>query len=445
MLRAMNERFAAIGMRVPQVYLPRQGVDYGKWAVIACDQYTSEPEYWDSVESIVGGAPSTLRLTLPERYLDEPDVEARVETIVSTMDRYLSDAVVAPADEGFVLVRRTTGDDRVRTGLVAAIDLDAYDYSPTSRALIRATEGTIADRIPPRTRVRRRAALELPHVLVLYDDPDHSVLAEVSRESGQQRPLYDFSLMKSGGRITGRLIAERSAVESILRAFERLADPKLFAQRHESSDVLLFAVGDGNHSLAAAKAVWEELKQNGADRENHPGRYALVELVNIHDPGIHFEAIHRVLFGAGDRFADELSHDAALTVTAVTDFKTLQSMVSDQSEGQRFGVADAKGFRLVAFKNSSANLAAGSLQPMIDDFLARTKGARVDYVHGDETTRRLGQSERNCALFLPALSKSSFFETIVRDGCFPRKTFSMGEADEKRFYLEARKIVPEQE
>ena len=317
MLCAMNERFAAIGMRVPQVYLPREGVDYQKWAVIACDQYTSEPEYWDSVESIVGEAPSTLRLTLPERYLEEPDVEERVDAIISSMDSYLSEKIVRSVDEGFVLVRRVTGDGRVRTGLLAAIDLDAYDYSPTSRSLIRATEGTIAERIPPRTRVRRRAPLELPHVLVLYDDPDHSVLAGISRDPAALRPLYDFDLMKSAGRITASLIADEHSVESILKGFERLAEPRLFAERHGNGDVLLFAVGDGNHSLAAAKAVWDELKENGADPEQHPGRYALVELVNIHDEGIHFEAIHRVLFGAGDRFANELDRDPAMTLPSM--------------------------------------------------------------------------------------------------------------------------------
>jgi hypothetical protein len=327
--------------------------------------------------------------------------------------------------------------------LIAAIDLDSYDFSPTSRSLIRATEGTISERIPPRTRVRRGAPLELPHVLVLYADPKNTVLHSISPEERQLSPLYDFDLMNDGGHVSGYHVTDEGAIRTVLESFERLADPVDFEQRYRSKDVLLFAVGDGNHSLAAAKTVWEETKRTLPTEAivGHPGRYALVELINIYDPGLHFEAIHRVVFATGEDFLAEVTHKPDTRLTPVATFDEMLALVGDQSGGQRFGVASADGFSVVAFTEPVSSLAAGSLQPLLDDFARQNPRTRIDYIHGEESTRRLGQTSGNLGLFLPVISKADFFHTIVNDGTFPRKTFSMGEASDKRFYLEARSIV----
>lgn len=441
---SLTQRYAKLGLQVPRLMLPRRDLDYRSWAVIACDQFTSKPDYWESVESAVGDSPSTLRLMLPECYLGEPDVTTRVSAIHETMNRFLADGTLGEIGEGFVLVERRTLGGVPRWGLLATIDLEQYDYRPGSKALIRATEGTIPERIPPRTNVRRGAPLEVSHVLVLYDDPDNEILGEPLSRLKELKRLYDVELMMGSGRVIGYHLAAEDLLERVVEGFERLADPKRFSQRHRTKDVLLFAVGDGNHSLAAAKTVWEETKNALKLPPNsaHPGRYALVELINIHDRALQFEPIHRVLFRRGREFLRAIASSPHLSFRRIEDFSQMMGEASEQTLGQRVGVVSGEEIGVIEFGAPTSSLAAGTFQPLLDHFLEGNSGAAVDYIHGTESTLGLGRDPNNAAFFLPALAKSEFFSTIVRDGCFPRKTFSMGEAEEKRFYLEARRILP---
>jgi len=290
------KNYPSIGVQVPHVYLPRLGVDLGKWAVIACDQFTSQPEYWQKVEETVGSAPSTINLIFPEVYLDKPGAEERIRHIQRTMQDYLSEGLLVSYD-GMVFVERFTGG-KTRRGLVLALDLEQYDYNKGSHSLIRATEGTIIERLPPRIHIREDARLELPHILVLIDDPECTVIEPVESSKANMRELYDFELMAGSGHLNGYLVDDPSILAGVVKALEQLANPQTFSAKYDigmDRPVLLFAMGDGNHSLATAKAIWEKKKESlPAD---HPLRYALVEIENIHDPGLFFEPIHRVLFG----------------------------------------------------------------------------------------------------------------------------------------------------
>ncbi|MGB5063864.1 MAG: DUF1015 domain-containing protein, partial [Candidatus Competibacter sp.] len=291
--------FAQIALQIPTLLLPRAGTDLTRWAVVACDQYTSQPDYWARVEARVGEAPSTLRLILPEVYLGAADEAARIQAIQEAMRRYLADGVLAPQPPGLVLVERETVRGRTRWGLVVALDLEHYDFNPDAKTLIRPTEGTILERLPPRVRVRERAPLELPHVMVLIDDPQHLVIESLRSEP--LKPLYDVPLMLGGGRVRGWRLEHPMLMQWVVEQLARLADPTLFAERYGVTDepVLLYAMGDGNHSFATAKQIWENLKRAAPDPVaimNHPARHALVELVNLHDEGLEFEAIHRVAF-----------------------------------------------------------------------------------------------------------------------------------------------------
>lgn len=440
----LAERFARLGLQMPRILLPRNGVDLERWAVIACDQFTSDPAYWRRVEERVGNAPSTLRLMLPERYLEEADTAGRLKRIQAAMRSYLSDKILEEQEEGFILVKRRGAEGSVRHGLVAAIDLESYDYGRNSTALIRATEGTISERIPPRTSVRRGAPLEVSHVLVLYDDPDSGVLGPVLANEDSLETLYDFGLMEGSGHITGFRLGEDNLLAQMASGFERLADPAAFERRHGIRDVLLFAVGDGNHSLAAAKTVWEETKRTiaPADRSNHPGRFALVELVNIHDPGLRFEAIHRVLFKGAEEFLRRVRTYPGTILHELDASADISAQVRKASSTQKVGLVTKGRQGILELASPTSALAAGTLERILDDFLASNPGARVDYIHGEEATRSLGTEEGNIGFFLPALAKEEFFASIVKDGSLPRKTFSMGEAEDKRFYLEARRILP---
>ncbi len=442
--RDTTRRFESLGIRVPRVMLPRKEVDFQKWAVIACDQFTSDPSYWQRVERFVGANPSSLRLVLPELYLTEPDVAGRVAAILGSMNDYIERDIIEELDEGFVLVRRRTRSGAVRTGLLAAIDLEHYDYRSGATSLIRATEGTIPDRIPPRTMVRRGASLELPHVLVLYDDPTNKVVGRLESRVDEYRTLYDFDLMENSGHISGYHVADEDSIQTVFEEFSALADREQFTRRHNRKDVLLFAVGDGNHSLAAAKTVWEEIKSGGDAADDHPGRDALVELVNIHDPGLEFEPIHRVLFGGGERLLARIRETPGVRITPSDGYEDMIEQVSSQepTATHSVGLVTVDGFSLLRFDSPSAALPAASLGEFLDDFLRREANASLDYIHGEESTLNLGRKPGNVGFFLPPVAKSDFFEMIVRDGSFPRKTFSMGDADEKRFYLEARRIVP---
>lgn len=435
--------YDSIGVQIPQIYLPRPGVDLSKWAVIACDQFTSQPDYWEKVAQTVGDAPSTLNLIFPEVYLEEPGADERIRRIQAKMKEYLDSGLLVPY-EGMVYVERTVSGKR-RRGLVLALDLERYDYSKGSSSLIRATEGTIIERLPPRMRIREGAPLELPHILVLIDDPQRTVIEPVEEAKTRLKPLYDFELMAGSGHIQGFLVEDLTLERSVIQALEALAEPEAFAKRYGLSGrppVLLFAMGDGNHSLATAKAIWEKVKpQVGM---NHPARYALVEIENVHDEGLAFEPIHRVLFNLKRDILAEMKERFGDGYT-FSPCSSQEEMISqiDAAAGptQAIGTINSLGYGVIRIANPSSNLPVGTLQAFLDDFMKSGGAERIDYVHGAEVTCRLGAQPGNIGFYLPGMDKSDLFKTVILDGALPRKTFSMGEAHEKRFYVECRKIV----
>ena len=431
-----------IGIQIPQIYLPKPGADLNKWAVIACDQYTSEPEYWREVERLVGDAPSTLNLTFPEVHLEHPGGGERIKNIQSTMKKYLDEDVFQTRD-GFILVERTVAG-KTRKGIMLALDLERYDYTKGSSSLIRATEGTIVDRLPPRIRIREGAPLEFPHILVLIDDPNRTVIEPVGADKSKLEKLYDFDLMFDSGHLAGYAVDSKHE-EKIVAALRGLANPETFAAKYgtdKDQPVLLFAMGDGNHSLATAKAIWEKVKEQvGMD---HPARYALVEIENVHDVGLGVEPIHRVLFGLKkDLYAALASaFGANYSYTPLASAQEMIRAVDNASgEKQAMGlVGGGRGFGVVEIRHASTNLPVGTIQAFLDPFVNDGGAEKIDYVHGEDVTVRLGSQPGNAGIYLPGMSKSDLFKTVILDGALPRKTFSMGEAREKRFYMEARKI-----
>jgi hypothetical protein len=431
-----------LGIQIPQVYLPKSGTDLTRWAVIACDQFTSQPEYWHEVEKIVGDVPSTLNLTFPEVYLEKPGAEERIQNIHACMRKYMDEGTLQP-HEGFVYVERTVGG-KTRKGIVLCLDLECYDYTKGSSSLIRATEGTIVDRLPPRIRIREGGILELPHILVLIDDPRHTVIEPLSASKSKLKKLYDFDLMLGSGHLAGYAVHQEFE-DKVVEALRGLAKPETFAAKYgigEDQPVLLFAMGDGNHSLATAKAIWETIKaQVGPD---HPARYALVEVENVHDEALEVEPIHRVLFGLKKDLFAELEKTFGKNITykpVVTAQEMVRAVDSAQGEKQVIGlVGGGKAFGVIEIANPSSHLPVGTLQSFLDVFLQEGGAEKIDYVHGEDVTVKLGGQPNNAGFYLPGMSKSELFKTVILDGALPRKTFSMGEAREKRFYMEARKI-----
>ena len=430
----VNKRLERLGLQAADILIPRKDVDLTKWAVVACDQFTSEKDYWHDVESQVGDAPSTLKLIFPECYLDDGDDEARINAINKTMKEYVDADLFKTYKNCFFLVRRTCGS-ACRWGLMAALDLDRYSWEKGSTSLIRATEGTILSRIPPRKKIRKDAPLEIPHIMVLISDKERSVIEPLAAQSGSLEKVYDFELMKNGGHLEAWVVDSEKLIDQVASAFEKLdtaLDPK---------NPLLFAMGDGNHSFATAKSCWEDIKAGLTEeqRKTHPARFCLVELENIFDPGLVFEPIHRVLFNVPEEvFLEELKKNASsITEEKVGCKNCIAKRISDQSE-QRFGYCTSEKHVVVTLKDPSAAIAAGTLQKVIDELIK--KGYIVDYIHGADVTDKLGSEKGNIGLFLPAIDKATFFDTIIKDGALPRKTFSMGEANEKRYYMEARKI-----
>lgn len=414
-----------------EIHLPAAEHDLSKWSVVACDQFTSQPEYWEQVSDFVGDAPSTLKITLPEIYLEQDGVDARIEKINSNMDAYLSSGTLKSVGKKYIYVERTQRDGVCRRGLMGVVDLEEYNYLPGSKSLIRATEGTVLERIPPRVRVREHAALELPHIMLLIDDPEKTVIEPLAERCGAFDVAYDFPLMQDSGSIKGYFV-DASGESGISSALEKLADEALFAEKYGVSDkgVLLFAVGDGNHSLATAKECYERIKKtiSPEDAAVHPARYALVEVVNVHDSALQFEPIHRVVF---DIDADDL----------MASLKSFYDVSDTPVEGaQSFDWCSANGKGTLWVKNPRSNLSVGTLQIFLDGYL-KEKGGRIDYIHGDDVVYDLGCQSGNMGFLLPPMAKEDLFRTVLIDGALPRKTFSMGHAWDKRFYLEARKIT----
>ena len=392
------------------ILLPAAGTDPRKWAVVAVDQYTSEPEYWREVEADVGDAPSALKLTLPEIYLSESD--ARIPAMQANMRACLADGALRPAvHSGYILVERTT-ETGVRLGLMACLDLEAYDYAPGSRSPIRATEGTVLERVPPRVRIRRGAALELPHILMLLNDSKRQVIEPLYEKREALELLYDFELMQNGGHLRGWKV-EGEAARDLEAALEAAA---------ADCDDLFLAVGDGNHSLAAARAYWLELRESipKSERANHPARYALAEIENLHCPAIQFEPVHRVVTGV-DPAALLAEWEAAMPETGEGFELTAVSLGLEQN--YRFAQHPLR-----------------ALQEFLDGYLAAHPEAAIDYIHGDDVVRRLADRSDALGLLPCGFAKADLFPYIEKWGVLPRKTFSMGHAHEKRYYFEARKI-----
>lgn len=407
-------------------------VDCGltKWAVVACDQYTSQPEYWERVDQYVGDAPSTLRLILPESKLESDNVEEEIAKINENMAKYLAEDRLRSLDNSLIYIERKLEGGKTRFGLIGKLDLEQYDYSKGSGTPVRATEGTVLERIPPRMRVRRNAPIELPHIMVLIDDPDKNIIEPLHEATSKMSMVYKTTLMERGGQIAGYLL-DKEQTEEVLTKMTALADPDRFAKHYnaEGYPVLTFAMGDGNHSLATAKACWEEVKPtlSEAERENHPARYALIELTNLHDDSLEFEAIHRVLF---DVDGEKLLNDYIAAYPGAH---------LGEGEGHQvtYILNGKKG--VVTVPNPSAQLEVGTLQSFLDTYL-KENGGKIDYIHGEDVTEQLASQPNSIGFILPCMEKDQLFPTVIFDGALPRKTFSMGEAHDKRFYLESRKI-----
>lgn len=426
----------SVGVLVPEILLPPQGTDMYKWAVVACDQFTSQKEYWEEARQIIGDAPSTLDLILPEAWLGAQDEQERIARIKEKMQEYLHNGTLVKQPQGFVLVERTAAGN-TRHGLVMALDLEKYDYSKGSGTLIRATEGTIVERIPPRLRIREGAAVELPHILVLIDDPEETVIEPLTAQAEKLPLLYDTDLMLGGGHISGRLVSGEKEIMGVLEALTALSDKAAFEKKYGSKPVLLFAMGDGNHSLATAKANWEKIKATLPEeqREDHPARYALIELNNVHDKGIVFEAIHRNVFGIpGEKLVEALLQKLR-EQNGGAEIGPEQAPAGGEKHVIPFYYGDKSGAFIVT--EPAVQLAVGTLQNAIDAVL-KELGGEVDYIHGIDVVKELAQKPDTTGFLLPDMEKSELFPTVVYDGALPRKTFSMGEAAEKRYYMEAR-------
>ena len=426
----MNNLFQNLPFRPSDILLPRD-CEYAKWSVVACDQYTSQPEYWQRVAEQVGRAPSALRLILPESCLEGPNVETDIMEINTTMSRYLREGRFVCHPDALFYVERILEGGKVRRGLMGMVDLEQYDYEPGAESLIRATEGTVLSRIPPRVAVRKNAPIELPHVMLLADDPRKTVLEPLADQTEEMALLYDFDLMEGGGRLRGWELNQRQK-EQVARALSALADPEVFRKRYglgEETPVLLFAVGDGNHSLATAKECYERQKRFTPPEQwaELPARFALVELCNLHDDALEFEPIHRVVFGVEP---EEL-------LSALADYYPGLSRGEGAGHVLRYVWGDRAG--AVTVPHPKAHLPVATLQRFLDGYLQEHPG-RVDYIHGEQVARDLARRRDTIAFLLPAMGKEELFPTVIHDGVLPRKTFSMGRAQDKRFYLEARRI-----
>ncbi len=404
-----------------EILLPKDA-DMEKWAVIACDQFTSDQAYWDRVREKAGDAPSTIHLILPEAELGSEGEAAHIAQINRTMQDYMEQGVFAAYPESYVYVERTLENGTIRKGLIGKLDLDAYDYRPGSTSAIRATEKTVTERIPPRQRVRRNAPIELPHILMLCDDHEKKLIEPVAARKDSMQKLYDFDLMEGGGRIRGWLVADEDAraFDAALTEYCEHVDEKYVGL---PGVPMVFAVGDGNHSLATAKSCYEELKaaHPGEDLSNHPSRWALVELENIHDEAQVFEPIHRVI----------VNTEPEKLLAALQEFCAPQGYEVRWYSGGKTGT--------VTLDPARSELAVGALQGFLDAYL-KDKPGEIDYIHDDDALIALAKQDKAIGFLLPAMEKSQLFRGVIRDGALPRKTFSMGHSREKRYYLEGRKI-----
>lgn len=411
------------------ILLPKDS-ELEKWAVIACDQFTSEPEYWAQTQSITDGAVSALDLILPEVFLNEPDVDKRIERIHANMYGYLDAGLFEEYKNALIYVERTQTDGIVRAGIVGAIDLEQYDYRKGSTSQVRATEATVTERIPPRIKVRQGAPIELPHIMILIDDEGGTVIEPLEGFKDSLKKLYGFELMQGGGRIDAWLI-DSYTQEAVFAGLDRLADKNAFNRKYglENEPPLVYAMGDGNHSLATAKEYYEQLKAVNPDKDlsTHPARFALAEIVNLHSPALNFEAIHRIVTGIDE---NEL----------IADMKSALGLTEGRSEdGQSFAVVTNGATEWYTIGKISSKLTVGSVQNFLDEWCGKHSGD-IDYIHGIDVVEKLAAQKGTIGIILPDMSKSQLFPTVIADGALPRKTFSMGHARDKRYYVEARRI-----
>ncbi len=429
-MNKLQSRFEKLGIKIPEILLPANE-NMEKWAVVACDQFSSEKDYWIETAKIVGESPSTLNLILPECFLEDGDKAHRVEKINSTMNEYIDQNVFKKLKPGFIIVDRSTPHVPSRKGLMIAIDLEHYSFAVDTNSLIRPTEGTVMDRLPPRIEIRKNATLDLPHILLLINDGENSIIEEAFKHTETFESVYNFELMQNGGNVRGELISDEIFLEKICTAFEKLA---------EKND-MLFAVGDGNHSLATAKEIWNELKKGGAPSD-HPARYALVEVENIFNEGIVFEPIHRVLFNLDkDAFLAALKTATGGTFVAVNSEEEMKKAINADCIEHRIGFVYENQWGYISISEPDTKLSSEVLQKFLDSFLVENQSVSIDYIHGDKALFELGRKKGNLGLYLTAIKKSEFFHMIVSGGALPRKTFSIGEAEEKRYYIESRKIT----
>lgn len=415
------------------ILIPKK--NFEKWSVVACDQYTSDADYWKRVEKTVGDSESTLRITLPEIYLEDSDVSSKIEKVNSIMYEYITSGIFNELKNCYIYTERMVSNGKIRKGLVGAFDLEEYDFNKGSTSQIRATEGTVLERIPPRVKIRENAPLELPHIMILIDDRENAVINAVTEAKAESNKVYDFELMENGGRLCGYKVSG-DASEKVNSALEAFYNKDSFDKKYEidGKEILVFAVGDGNHSLATAKTCWENIKKTltPEEQKNHPARYALAELVNIHDESLEFEPIHRLIFDVNpEKFLAEMK-------TFFADCK-LEETVDLKENG--FTVITEKGAENYYINSPKFNLTVGDVQNYIDFYIANMETqSKVDYIHGEETVLNKAKEHNTVGIILPAMAKNDLFKTVIIDGVLPRKTFSMGHANEKRFYLECRKI-----
>jgi len=443
----------SLGLGIPDILLPKAGF-MSKWPAIACDQFTQDRGYWEKVKDNAGGSPSTINLIFPEVYLNDADAEKRIKDIHSAMNRYLQNGIFAQPLNGFIYTERDTPYNKTRRGLVAAIDLEHYDWHPDSRPLIRCTEGTVPERLPPRMDIRRGAPLELPHVLLLIDDDKDEFLPVLGEMAKKNAHIYNTPLFPDSGRAAGWYLnayngGELSeAVLYIINKLDDLRSRSINRYGEGNGKPFLFAAGDGNHSLASAKGIWNEIKEGLISRGeelNHLCRYALVEIENIYDPAIQFEPIHRLIFDAGfDETISLLSALPDFSFVNVKNEQELSSLVSSfdaaDSAGNVFGLISEGRYALI--KTSAAGISTACLQPLLDEFQMKKscKGECLDYIHDKKELFRLSANSKAAGILLPPVQKSGLFDTTARLGPLPRKSFSMGHSCEKRFYLECRSL-----
>jgi hypothetical protein len=446
-MRPAEERLAALGTKIPDILLPNKHIDLQSWAVIACDQFTQDRAFWDGLAKQIGDKASLLSMIFPEIYLEDPDKADRIAKIRASMQKAISSSYFDEPIHGMVYVERSTPHHACRRGLVLALDLERYDWHPEARPLIRATEGTVQERLPPRIEIRRGAPLESPHIIVLIDDPERRLVEGLGERAKTKPSRYKTQLLANAGNITGWVLDTQGDFEYLAAELERLVRQAIIrdGRTNPSAEPFLYAVGDGNHSLATAKAVWEEYKkahQHEADIMEHPARYALVEIENIYDEGIDFEPIHRIIFGTDLQEMEQLlQKELSARISLVPSLESLMDLLSaTPAHTIQYGLVSQEGLRLVSIPGTA--IATAPLQPVLDRFIAEKKGkAFIDYIHGNRETAALALAEADrIGILLPPVGKGDLFLTVGKSGPLPRKSFSMGEGIEKRFYLECRRL-----